>query len=115
MDSVDQLYYRAHVFLCTNTRPPGHKRGCCAEKGAEKLRDYMKARVKELGLAETRVNSAGCLDRCELGPNMVIYPEGIWYAYHSREDIDDILQTHLIEGGRVERLLLHPDQVPPGA
>ena len=50
------------------------------------------------------------LDRCELGPNMVIYPEGVWYRYESTEDLDEIVQTHLIEGGRVERLMLQPDQ-----
>jgi (2Fe-2S) ferredoxin len=113
MDSAEGLYYQAHVFVCTNTRPPGHKRGCCAEKGSEKLRDYMKVRAKELGLPATRINAAGCLDRCELGPTLVIYPEGIWYSYHSPEDIDEILETHLAQGGRVERLMLHPDQVPP--
>lgn len=105
-----ELFYRAHVFCCTNERPPGHVRGCCKEKGAEKLRNYMKARAKELGLKDVRVNTAGCLDRCELGPTMVVYPEGTWYTYTSMADIDEILQTHLIEGRRVERLMLAPDQ-----
>ena len=113
MDSAEGLFYQAHVFVCTNTRPPGHKRGCCAEKGSEKLRDYMKVRAKELGLPDTRINAAGCLDRCDLGPTLVIYPEGVWYGYRSREDIDEILQTHLVEGRRVERLLLSPDQTQP--
>jgi (2Fe-2S) ferredoxin len=113
VESIDRPYYRMHVFVCVNTRPQGHPRGCCAGQGAEKLRDYMKVRVKELGLPGTRINAAGCLDRCELGPTLVIYPEGVWYGYRSREDIDEILQTHLVEGGRVERLLLHPDQNRP--
>ncbi len=112
MELAERPFYRAHVFVCTNIRPEGHPRGCCAGKGSEKLRDYMKARAKELRIAETRINTAGCLDRCELGPVMVIYPEGVWYGYRTREDIDEILQTHLIEGRRVERLVLHPDQVP---
>ena len=113
MDQAERPFYRAHVFVCTNVRPPGHKRGCCAEKGSEKLRDYMKARAKELGLEETRINVAGCLDRCELGPVLVIYPEGIWYSYHSREDIDEILTEHMVHGRCVARLMLHPDQVAP--
>jgi (2Fe-2S) ferredoxin len=113
MEQDARLFYRAHVFVCTNIRPDGHPRGCCAEKGSERLRDYMKARVKELSLRETRVNSAGCLDRCELGPVMVIYPEGVWYSYRTREDIDEIVDTHLIGGGRVARLQLRPDQVKP--
>ncbi len=107
------LYYRRHVFCCTNERPTGHPRGCCKEKGSVRLRNYLKARAKELGLADVRVNTSGCLDRCELGPTMVIYPEGVWYSYHSAEDADEILQRHLIEGGRVERLMLEPtDQGP---
>ena len=72
----------------------------------------MKARAKELGVPGTRINTAGCLDRCELGPVMVIYPEGIWYGYRTREDIDEILESHLIGGRPVARLRLHPDQVP---
>jgi (2Fe-2S) ferredoxin len=103
------------VFCCTNQRELGHKRGCCARKGADELREYMKARCKELGLAgrAVRVNSAGCLDRCELGPNLVIYPEGVWYRYDSRADIDEIIRVHLIEGGRVSRLMLLPQDVLP--
>lgn len=104
------LYYRAHVFCCTNVRPEGHPRGCCSAKGSEELRAYMKKQAKKLGLAGVRVNSAGCLDRCEFGPTLVIYPEGVWYAYRDRADIDEILRVHLKEGGRVERLMLRPDQ-----
>ncbi|MGE5517615.1 MAG: (2Fe-2S) ferredoxin domain-containing protein [Bacteroidota bacterium] len=106
-------YFRLHVFMCTNRRPDGNRRGSCAARGAEPLRDYLKARTKELGLVDgVRINSAGCLDRCELGPVMVIYPEGIWYSFHTHEDIDEILDTHLLKGGRVERLMLHPDDQP---
>jgi (2Fe-2S) ferredoxin len=109
----EPLFYQSHVFLCTNRRPDGHKRGSCAAKDSEKLRDYMKARAKELGIPGTRINAAGCLDRCELGPTLVIYPEGVWYSVHSRADVDEILDTHLIKQGRVERLLLRADQLPP--
>jgi (2Fe-2S) ferredoxin len=105
-------FFRIHLFACTNRRPEGHRRGSCAAKGSEALRDYMKARAKELGLGGVRINSAGCLDRCEMGPVMVIYPEGIWYAAHTAADIDEILQAHLVEGGRVERLMLRPEDGP---
>lgn len=108
-------YFRAHVFCCTNERPAGHPRGCCKAKGSEKLRDYMKARAKELGLRDIRINSAGCLDRCECGPTMVIYPEGIWYSVASRADVDEVLTAHLRDGGRVERLMLQPEDVTPPA
>lgn len=104
-------YFDAHVFVCTNRRPDGHKRGSCAAHGAEKLRDYMKVRSKELGLeGRVRINAAGCLDRCELGPTMVIYPEGTWYTFQSTEDVEEILQTHLVGGDRVDRLALAVDQ-----
>lgn len=105
-------YFRIHVFICTNRRPDGHRRGSCAAKGSEALRDYLKARTKELGIEGLRINAAGCLDRCELGPCMVIYPEGVWYGFHSHADIDEILDAHLLKGGRVPRLMLQPDQQP---
>ena len=110
LPSDPALYFEAHVFVCTNERPAGHPRGCCKERGSEKLRDYMKARAKELGLKNVRINTAGCLDRCEFGPTMVIYPEGIWYSPQSREDIDTILASHMVAGGRVQALMLAPDQ-----
>ncbi len=109
---MTDLYFRTHIFCCTNQRPPGHKRGCCADKGAEKLRNYMKSRAKELGLKGIRVNGAGCLDRCELGPCIVLYPEGVWYSPKTEADIDEILDVHVRRGGRVERLMLKPEDSP---
>ena len=106
-------YYDAHVFCCTNRRADGHPRGSCAERGSEALRDYMKSKAKALGLKNVRINSAGCLDRCELGPTVVIYPEGVWYSVSTREEIDEVLEKHLVEGGRVERLMLQTaDKLP---
>ena len=110
MSQDDPLpFYRKHVFCCVNERPAGHERGCCKDKGAIRLRSYMKARAKELELDDVRINQAGCLDRCELGPTMVIYPEGIWYRCETNEDVDEVLKVHLVDGGRVERLMLQPD------
>lgn len=107
-------FFNVHVFVCTNRRGDGHKRGSCAAEGSEKLRDYFKARLKELGVAQSRVNTAGCLDRCECGPVAVIYPEGVWYHLGSRKDVDDIIDTHILGGGRVQRLMLRPeDECPP--
>ena len=99
-------YYEAHVFCCTNRRPAGHPRGCCAEKNGEALRDHMKSRAKDLGLKNVRINNAGCLDRCELGPTMVIYPEGVWYSPKTEADIEEILTSHLQQGVPVARLML---------
>jgi len=99
-------FFTNHIFCCTNRREPGHTRGCCAEKDAEGLRDYMKSRVKALGIQSTRVNNAGCLDRCELGPCMVIYPEGTWYACKTKDDVDEVIREHLQGGQVVKRLAL---------
>ncbi len=73
----------------------------------------MKQRVKEAGIANTRINQSGCMERCEMGPTMVIYPEAVWYTYRNKDDIDEIIQKHMIEGGRVERLMLMPDDKLP--
>ena len=107
------LYYRHHVFCCVNTRAPGHPRGCCSAKDSVKLRAHMKARAKQRGLSDVRINASQCLDRCEFGPTMVVYPEGVWYAVKTVADVDEIIETHLVGGGRVERLMLMPDQPFP--
>jgi (2Fe-2S) ferredoxin len=99
-------YFERHVFVCGNERPEGHPRGCCKSKGSTVLRDYMKARAKEAGLGRVRVNMAGCLDRCEFGPSLVVYPEGVWYSPKTKADIDEIIETHLKADGRVARLLM---------
>jgi (2Fe-2S) ferredoxin len=99
-------HYRHHVFFCCNQRPPG-ERSCCNDKGATRVRDHAKQQVKALGLAgpgQVRVNMAGCLDRCEQGPCLVIYPEGTWYTYVDEEDVDEIIHEHLLHGREVARL-----------
>ena len=98
-------YYQYHVFFCCNQREPG--RACCNNHGAQAIRDYAKQRVKELGMAgpgHVRVNQAGCMDRCEEGPVLVVYPEGVWYTYVDRADVDEIIEEHLGKGRLVERL-----------
>ena len=69
--------------------------------------EYAKKRVKELklnGEGKVRINKAGCLDRCEEGPAVVVYPEGTWYTYVDASDIDEIVESHLANGKVVERL-----------
>jgi (2Fe-2S) ferredoxin len=100
------LFFDAHLFVCCNRRPDGHPRGSCAAKGSETLRDYMKARAKEMGLPRLRVNSSLCLDRCELGPCLVIYPEGVWYKIETTKDVDAVLEQHVRDGGRAVQLLM---------
>ena len=98
-------YYKHHVFFCQNQRDMPE--ACCASHGSVAMRDYCKSRVKALGLAgegKVRVNQAGCLDRCEEGPVMVVYPEGTWYTYVDKTDIDEIIEEHLVNGRVVDRL-----------
>ncbi|MGH6946728.1 MAG: 2Fe-2S iron-sulfur cluster-binding protein [Kiloniellales bacterium] len=111
--SDERPFYRFHVFCCVNRREAGHPRSCCADRGSVALRDYMKDRVKKLGIENIRINQAGCMERCELGPAMVVYPEGVWYGYRNEADIDQILEEHLLGGRPVERLLLANDQKLP--
>ncbi len=102
-------YYRLHVFCCTNVRDASDPRGCCDARGGTALRNYMKARAKKMGIDKVRINASGCLDRCELGPTLVIYPEGVWYRCDSREDVDAVLEEHVVGGRPVARLMLQPD------
>ncbi len=98
-------FYKHHVFFCTNRRDLPET--CCANHDAEGMRKYAKGKVKEMGLSgpgKVRVNNAGCLDRCEEGPCIVVYPEGVWYTYVDKADIDEIVEEHLVNGRVVDRL-----------
>jgi len=102
-------YFRHHMFFCTNQRDDG--RQSCNDCGARDARDYVKRRCKELGISgagRVRINAAGCLDRCEHGPVIVIYPDETWYSYVDRDDLDEIIDRHLVGGEVVERLLIDP-------
>jgi (2Fe-2S) ferredoxin len=73
------------------------------------MRDHAKQRSKALGIAGAggvRINTAGCLDRCEEGPVLVVYPDDVWYSYVDQADIDEIIDEHLLNGRIVERLVI---------
>ena len=100
-------YYKRHIFFCTNVRAEGADRPSCGRCGSAEMRAFAKQRVKELGMAGkggVRVNTAGCLDRCEEGPVAVVYPEGTWYTYVDEEDVEEIVTSHLRDGKEVDRL-----------
>ncbi|MDT8407759.1 MAG: (2Fe-2S) ferredoxin domain-containing protein [Methylococcales bacterium] len=103
-------HYHYHVFMCSHERQPGQ--ACCGQDGqALALLAYAKDGLKQrqqAGLVDKscRINKSGCMDRCAEGPLLVIYPEGVWYRYQTLEDIDEILDHHLVQGQRVERLQL---------
>lgn len=97
--------FEKHIFICENRREAGHPRGSCGEKNSSLLKEKFKNRIKELGLNyKVRANSAGCLDACEKGPVIVIYPEQIWYGNVSPDDVEEIIQSHIINNKPVERL-----------
>jgi (2Fe-2S) ferredoxin len=98
-------YYSHHLFFCCNQRDG--ERQCCEDAGASEIRAYCKKRLKDEGLAGpggTRANIAGCTDRCEEGPILVVYPDAVWYTYVDEDDIDEIIDEHVIRGRVVERL-----------
>lgn len=97
--------YQRHVFICTNRRDPGNPKGCCAEKGSEEVRSAFKGMLHDLGLKDRiRANAAGCLDQCENGVTVVVYPEQVWYGHVKVEDVKEIVEKHLVGGVPVERL-----------
>ena len=103
-----------HVFVCENQRPPGHPKGSCADKGSVALRQALKKASGAAGLSgQVRINSAGCLDACEYGASVVVYPEEVWYGHVTEADIPEIVSSHLIEGRPVERLrIVFPPKAP---
>ncbi len=99
--------FERHIFICGNIRPAGHPRGCCDPSGNAELQKRFKQRLAELGLkGKVRANQAGCLDQCEHGPNLVIYPEAVWYGAVTVADVDEIVNSHIVGGKPVERLIL---------
>ncbi|HEY5761771.1 MAG TPA: (2Fe-2S) ferredoxin domain-containing protein [Rhodocyclaceae bacterium] len=98
-------HFKHHVFFCCNQREAGDS--CCNNHGATTMQAYAKDRIGALklkGKGKVRINKAGCLDRCDDGPVLVIYPEAVWYTYVDQADIDEIIDEHLVNGRVVERL-----------
>ena len=99
-------YYKYHVFVCTNRR---EELAACDDYDTRSVRDYMKAEMKKRdmhGEGQVRIGQAGCLGRCLSGPVMVVYPEGTWYTFVDQEDIDEIIESHLVNNQVVSRLLI---------
>lgn len=96
-----------HIFICENKRPDGHPRGCCADKNSIEIRELFKKRLKELGIrSSVRANAAGCLDACEHGVTIVVYPEEIWYGLVTKYDVEEIIKQHVLNNKPVRRLMI---------
>jgi len=97
-------YYKNQVFFCMNERSGGD---CCMSKKSSKAQKHARDLVKDLGLkgkGGVRINQTDCLGRCDEGPVMVVYPEGVWYTYKDQDDVDEIIKSHLVDGKIVKRL-----------
>ena len=102
--------FRRHVFVCINERPEDHPKGSCKFRGGVEVRDELKLQLKQRGLSKLiRANNSGCLDQCENGVTVCVYPEQVWYGHVTVADIPEIIDKHLVGGEPVERLML-PDQ-----
>jgi (2Fe-2S) ferredoxin len=99
-----------HVFVCTQSRPPGHPRGSCGEKGAQEVMAEFGQQFEKKGLwGKYLLTSSGCVGSCDLGPSVLVYPEGILYAKVSKEDVAVIIDDHLLGDKPVERLIAPAD------
>lgn len=104
--------FQRHVFICINERPEDDARGCCASKGGAEVAAAFKSKLYERGLRRiVRSNKALCLDQCALGVTLVVYPEGTWYGHVSVDDVDQIIEEHIIGGRPVERLVIPPERL----
>ena len=102
--------FHKHIFVCTNQRDIDHPRGSCNPMGEGELQKQMKKKLAEHGVRGTvRANKSGCLDQCEHGPTVVVYPGAVWYGGVTEADLDEIVRSHIIGGEPVARLIL-PEQ-----
>lgn len=101
---TDKPYYEKHLFFCARERSGGDS---CLSKKTKKAQEYAADLIRELGLkgkGKVRINQTGCLGRCEEGPVLVVYPEGVWYSYKNQQDVEEIIRSHIVGGQVVERL-----------
>ena len=97
--------FEKHIFVCINERPAGDPKGCCSAKGSQEIASKFKEELHQRGLkTRFRANKAGCLDMCEKGPAVVVYPDGVWYQRVRVEDVEEIIESHIVGGKPVERL-----------
>ncbi|MBV6454354.1 MAG: Ferredoxin, 2Fe-2S [Bacteroidetes bacterium ADurb.Bin141] len=100
------MIYEKHIFICTNQRKEGARK-CCGEVHGMALVDAFKKKIKEHGLQNTiRAQKTGCFDICEYGPNIAVYPEGVFYGNVQQEDVEEIFNEHILNNRPVSRLVL---------
>ncbi len=98
--------FEKHIFVCTNQRASGEKRSCGEQSGLDLTAAFKKAiKDKKLDMP-IRAQRAGCLGICDFGPTVAIYPEGTFYVNVQLNDVEEIVQKHVVENKIVTRLLL---------
>ncbi len=98
-----------HIVVCTNTRPPGHPKGSCGEKGAQPVVMKFAEEMEKRGLfGKVVLSGSTCVGVCSAGTIVIVYPDNVWYQGVKPEDINDILEQHIQNEKPVERLLI-PD------
>lgn len=103
--------YKKHIFICENQRPAGSPKGCCFDKGGPELKNAMKLKLAKMGLTKVyRANTSGCLNACEFGAALVIYPEGIWYGGVQQSDLDEIIEKSILGNEKIDRLLIKDEK-----
>lgn len=96
--------FRLHVYACQQEKPGNAP--CCAARGSAAVLDALRKELAAQGLAnEVQVTTCGSLGMCERGPNMVVYPEGVWYAGVQVADLPEIVRDHFRGGQPVARLV----------
>lgn len=100
------MKFERYIFICVNRRDESHPRGCCAQKNSETIVELFKKLIAENGLKlKVRANKTGCLDCCEMGPNVMIHPDNVWYSKVTTDDVQEIFHSHILNNKIVKRLL----------
>lgn len=110
---MSQRLWQRHIFVCANQREPDHPRGCCGLAQGQQTVDWFKDAIKRAGLHLTvRANKSGCMEACEAGPAVVIYPDAVWYRVQTQADVEQIVREHLQNNRLVQHLLLDFTPLP---
>ena len=100
------MKYKKHIFICTNQRAEGQRKSCGEECGMNLVREFKK-QLKDRNIDfPVRAQRSGCLDACEHGPAMVVYPEGVFYGAVQESDISLIIDEHILNDRPVARLII---------
>lgn len=99
-----------YVFVCTNQRPAGHPRGSCVDKASVEILQMLRDLQGEKGLVSFKVVATGCLEPCLAGPTIYVAPDDVWYGGVTFEDVERIIDEHLVGGTPVEFLVLDEDE-----